>query len=231
MAGATKFHTATVASKGILWHQLYIPWRNAWRRGNPRRFLERPLYLVTTPARAQPTLKHARSSCTRVSQLTSARLESIVRAAGRHRQASRSWDPESGAEVTVSRRLAASLLSGVPIGHAEFVQRTLAARLEEERRLLRELQEVPDMHSAWLLLLYRTGPPSPGRPQSLVALAAEVGGRWGQEAPVTSSDASHDRGPCARRGRCELLPGRVGSQMVGTAGLRFAARLGVDAFG
>ncbi|CAE7030091.1 unnamed protein product [Symbiodinium natans] len=47
---------------------------------------------------------------------------------------------------------------GVPIGHTEFVRRTLAARLEEERRLLHELPELPDMQSAWLLLLYCASP-------------------------------------------------------------------------
>ena len=47
---------------------------------------------------------------------------------------------------------------GVPIGHAEFVQRILTARLEEERRLLQELQDLPDMQSAWLLLLYCANP-------------------------------------------------------------------------
>jgi len=47
---------------------------------------------------------------------------------------------------------------GVPIGQADFVQRTLVARLEGKRCLLRELQELLDMQSAWLLLLYCASP-------------------------------------------------------------------------
>ncbi|CAE7415332.1 CPY1 [Symbiodinium sp. KB8] len=38
---------------------------------------------------------------------------------------------------------------GVPIGHTEFMRRSLAARLEEERPLLQELPELPDMQGAW----------------------------------------------------------------------------------
>ena len=76
-------------------------------------------------------MSHARSSNMWVSQLISARLE-----------------PPTRGFVAL----------GVPIGHAEFVQRILTARLEEERRLLQELQDLPDMQSAWLLLLYCANP-------------------------------------------------------------------------
>ena len=38
------------------------------------------------------------------------------------------------------------------------MRRILAARLEEERCLLQELPELPDMQGAWLLLLYCASP-------------------------------------------------------------------------
>ena len=46
----------------------------------------------------------------------------------------------------------------MPIGHADFTQRKLAARLDDECRLLGELRELPDLQSAWLLLLYCASP-------------------------------------------------------------------------
>ena len=100
------------------------------------------------PTRARPALDDVTRTVEQHSGVAANLGKTRVCRAG-HRQVSRRGDPESVAEVTTSRQLAASSL---------WVQRILTARLEEESRLLRELQALPDMQSAWLLLLYCTNP-------------------------------------------------------------------------
>ena len=41
---------------------------------------------------------------------------------------------------------------GTPVGTAAYVHAHALGRLEEEKRLLRELPELPDLHCAWLPL-------------------------------------------------------------------------------
>ena len=45
------------------------------------------------------------------------------------------------------------VLLGVPVGTAEFVKNHAEERLEEERRLLAEIAELPDLQCAWQLLI------------------------------------------------------------------------------
>ena len=59
---------------------------------------------------------------------------------------------------------------GVPIGHHEFIRSCANARLEEERRLLTQLPQFPDLQCAWLLLLFCAAP----RAQHLLRTAAIV---------------------------------------------------------
>ena len=47
---------------------------------------------------------------------------------------------------------------GTPIGCDEFVRRSAAQCLEAERDLLRELEGLPDLQNAWLLLLQCASP-------------------------------------------------------------------------
>ena len=47
---------------------------------------------------------------------------------------------------------------GVPIGHQEFIRSCASNRLEEERRLLAQLPQLPDLQCAWLLLLFCAAP-------------------------------------------------------------------------
>ena len=59
-----------------------------------------------------------------------------------------------GGEVwTADRRAAENGLRilGTPVGTAAYVEAHARARPEEERRLLRELPELPDLQCAWLL--------------------------------------------------------------------------------
>ena len=100
----------------------------------------------------------AQSSGMRVSQRISARLGSISQAAGRHRPMSKRSGPDVWCGGDSEPASSGFVALGVPIGHTEFMRRILAARLEEERRLLQELPEVPDMQGAWLLLLYCASP-------------------------------------------------------------------------
>ena len=118
------------------------------------------LYLVTTPARARSAL----DDVTR----TVERQAGVAANLGKTRVYRASGGPPPpdiavlGPEVWCggdSEPATCGFVAlGVPIGHTEFVRRTLAARLEEERRLLHELPELPDMQSAWLLLLYCASP-------------------------------------------------------------------------
>ena len=43
---------------------------------------------------------------------------------------------------------------GTPVGHPEFVRAWIGDRLQEERKLLAELPQLPDLQCAWLLLLF-----------------------------------------------------------------------------
>ena len=62
---------------------------------------------------------------------------------------------------------------GTPIGHPDFVQAWAAERMQQERKLLQQLPELPDLHCIWLLLsmcaspranhALRTLPPSESR--------------------------------------------------------------------
>ena len=47
---------------------------------------------------------------------------------------------------------------GAPIGHPAFIQAWADERLQEERRLLHELPELPDLQCAWLLLALCVSP-------------------------------------------------------------------------
>ena len=47
---------------------------------------------------------------------------------------------------------------GVPVGHQEFIRWCASNRLEEERRLLAQLPQLPDLQCAWLLLLFCAAP-------------------------------------------------------------------------
>ena len=88
---------------------------------------------------------------------------------------------------------------GVPIGHTEFMRRILAARLEEERRLLQELPELPDMQGPWLLLLYCASP----RAQHVLRTVPPLLGRLCGRARSGSSDngkAPVSGARCARTG-------------------------------
>ena len=136
------------------------------------------LQLVPDP---RSMMSHARSSNMWVSQLISARLE-----------------PPTRGFVAL----------GVPIGHAEFVQRILTARLEEERRLLQELQDLPDMQSAWLLLLYCANPrarhvlrtvPRKTRSRMRLSTIGQFGQRsstfWRSPTRTVESGMQHARSP------------------------------------
>ena len=46
------------------------------------------------------------------------------------------------------------IILGTPVGSQAFVQRFLANRLDVQTRLWERLRQVPDLQSAWLLLLY-----------------------------------------------------------------------------
>ena len=47
---------------------------------------------------------------------------------------------------------------GAPIGSADFVAAHAHGRLEQETGLLAEIQQLPDLQAAWLLLLYTAAP-------------------------------------------------------------------------
>ena len=114
---------------------------------------------------------------------------------------------------------------GTPVGHAEFVQAAMNARLEEEDKLWRALSWVPDLQCAWQLLvqcagprchhLLRTMPPSQvvgyaaghdeGMRQAMVSLLGELPGDGEQQS------AAH---------RIASLPMRLGG-----LGIRSAARM------
>ena len=47
---------------------------------------------------------------------------------------------------------------GTPVGHPEFVRAWTGDRLQEERRLVTELPQLPDLQCAWLLLLFCASP-------------------------------------------------------------------------
>ena len=79
----------------------------------------------------------------------------------------RSTDTEGGQRIGF-------VALGVPIGYAEFMRCTLAAGLEEERRLLQELPELLDMQGAWLLLLYCASPRASACPLRTVPLLEEL---------------------------------------------------------
>ena len=118
------------------------------------------LYLVTTPARARLALddvtrtvgRHAGVATnlgkTRVYRVSGGPPPLDVEALGPDVWCGGDTEPATCGFVAL----------GVPIGHAEFMRRKLAARLEEERRLLQELPELPDMQGAWLPLLYCASP-------------------------------------------------------------------------
>ena len=65
------------------------------------------------------------------------------------------------------------VVRGTPIGHPEFVRAWAAERMQEERKLLEQLPELPDLQCSWLLLsmcastranhALRTLPPSESR--------------------------------------------------------------------
>ena len=60
-----------------------------------------------------------------------------------------------GAVVT-AQSVACAL--GAPIGSADFVAAHAHGRLEQETGLLAEIQQLPDLQAAWLLLLYTAAP-------------------------------------------------------------------------
>ena len=103
----------------------------------------------------------AQSSGMRVSQRISARLGSIAQVAGRHRPMSKRSGPTSGAEVTASRRLAASLRWACRSG----IRRSCdAVSLRDSRksapccRNCRNCLTCRERGIAWLLLLYCASP-------------------------------------------------------------------------
>ena len=112
------------------------------------------LFFVTTPARARPALddvtrtveRHAGVPAnlgkTRVYRASGGPPPPDVEALGPDFWCGGDSEPASSGSI----------------GHTEFVRRILAARLEEERRLLQELPEMPHMQGAWLLLFYYASP-------------------------------------------------------------------------
>ena len=58
----------------------------------------------------------------------------------------------------VTRRQRGFVVLGAPIGHPAFIQAWADERLQEERRLLHELPELPDLQCAWLLLALCASP-------------------------------------------------------------------------
>ena len=118
------------------------------------------LYLVTTPARARPALDGV--TCTvklHAAVATNLGQTRVYRAGtGPPPPGIEELGPgvSCGGDSEPATRGFVAL--GVPIEHAEFVQCILAARLEEEHGMLRELQELLDMQSAWLRLLYCSSP-------------------------------------------------------------------------
>ena len=123
---------------------------------------------------------------------------------------------------------------GTPIGSEAFVAQATVERLQEEQTLLDQLHRLPDLQSAWLLLLYccapraqhilRTVPPDQSAAyaeqhdaavwNTLWALLGEVGG--GQEAPEA---------PVALAQSLGQLPGTMGG-----IGLTSAVRLAPAAY-
>ena len=61
------------------------------------------------------------------------------------------WEDQDGSPQGVK-------ILGTPVGHAEFVQAAMNARLEEEDKLWRALSWVPDLQCAWQLLVQCAGP-------------------------------------------------------------------------
>ena len=117
------------------------------------------LYLVTTPPRARAAL----DDVTRIVEAragVSANLGKtrVYRAAG--------GPPPPGIEElgpgvwcgTADPANHGFVALGVPIGSTAFVQRRLEERLQGEQTLLQELQQLPDLQCAWLLLLYCASP-------------------------------------------------------------------------
>ena len=50
------------------------------------------------------------------------------------------------------------VILGTPVGSPEFIQRFLGNRYDVEARLWERLKQVPDLQTAWLLLLYCANP-------------------------------------------------------------------------
>ena len=91
------------------------------------------LYLVTTPARARPALDDVtRTVEQHAGVAANLGKTQVYRAAG-----------GPGGESEPATRGFVAL--GVPVGHADFIQRKLAARLDDECRLLGELRELPNL--------------------------------------------------------------------------------------
>ena len=167
-ADATKSRRATVVNRGTLAPALYsLAQHDALAMAQSR--LEEGaylaaildnLYLVTTPARARPALDDVTRTVEQHAGVAANLGKTrVYRAAG--------GPPPPGVEELGpdvwcggdSEPATRSLIAlSVPIGHADFIQRKLAARLDDECRLLGELRELPDLQSAWLLLLYCASP-------------------------------------------------------------------------
>ena len=118
------------------------------------------LYLVTTPARARPALDDViRTVEQHAGVAANLGKTRVYRAAGGPPPPGvEELGPDvwCGGDSEPATRGFVAL--GVPIGHADFIQRKLAARLDDECRLLGELRKLPDLQSAWLLLLYCASP-------------------------------------------------------------------------
>ena len=46
------------------------------------------------------------------------------------------------------------VILGTPLGHADFVRRHLQSKLASHRTLLEQIPSIPDLQSAWLILLF-----------------------------------------------------------------------------
>ena len=59
-----------------------------------------------------------------------------------------------GGERTFAQKTKESSFSGPPLGHADFLRRHLQSKLASHRTLLERIPSIPDLQSAWLILLF-----------------------------------------------------------------------------
>ena len=131
------------------------PWRQGFTSLQPTArlaaFLD-DLYVVTGPDRAAPLLRVITGEVERGAGVEANLGKTrVYNAAGGHRR------PGPGrCNLPPAQRGFVAL--GVPIGHPDFVAAQAADRLAAQDDLLRKLERLPDLQSAWLLLAFCAAP-------------------------------------------------------------------------